>query len=144
MNPKVVTRRDAESLNVLGVEHVIHVGGDESGGTIVFAELVIPANMGIPRHVHTREDEIFHVLEGEVLFGIGNREIAGAIGTTVFGPRNVPHSYAAANGRSVRMIVTITPSGMEPMFRELSRLPAGAPDLARVAEIVGRYGIAFA
>lgn len=34
-------------------------------------------------------------------------------------------------------------AGIEPMLVELSQLPAGPPEMSRVVEICGRYGITF-
>lgn len=144
VQPKVIQSGHVEALNVLGVEHLIHVQGSESNGAIVFAELRLPAGAAIPRHVHTREDEVFHVIQGHVAFTLGEREAVVSPGTTVFGPRGLPHGFRAVGGSPARMLLTFTPAGLEKMFADLSRLPAGAPDLAKVAEMVGRYGISFA
>lgn len=144
MQAKIVRSENAKMLNVLGVEHVIHVSGPETNKAMLFAELRMPVGVGIPRHMHTREDEIFHVVEGQIAFTLGNRETTVGPETTVFGPRDVPHGFFATGATPARMLVTIAPAGLEAMFEELSRLPAGAPDLSRVGEIVGRYGISFA
>ena len=143
MQPKIVHGEEAVILNVLGVEHVIYVRGDDTRGTVLFAELHIPADKGIPPHIHTREDEIFHVLEGDVTFTIEDHETTLGPRSTVFGPRCVSHGFRAAGGRSARMLVTIAPSGLEAMFEELAHLPPVRPDMTRVVEIVGRYGVSF-
>jgi len=144
MQAKIVRSENTRMLNVLGVEHLIHVSGPETNNAMLFAELRMPVGVGIPRHMHTREDEVFHVVEGQIAFTLGNREKMVAPGTTVFGPRGVPHGFCATGSAGARMLVTIAPAGLEPMFEELSRLPAGASDLSLVGEIVGRYGISFA
>jgi len=144
MEAKIVRSENAKTLNVLGVEHVIYASGRETNEAMLFAELRMPVGVGIPRHVHTREDEVFHVVEGQVAFTLGNHETVVGRETTVFGPRGVPHGFCATGSAAARMLVTIAPAGLEAMFEELSRLPAGAPDLSRVGEIVGRYGISFA
>ena len=143
MQPKVVSGHEAVVLNVLGIEHVIYLGGESTGGALVYAELRIPPYMGIPRHVHTREDEVFHILEGDAAFTVGDRETTVGAKATVLGPRNVPHGFRAALGRPARMLVTIAPAGIEAMFQTLATLPGGPPDMAHVAQIVGRYGISF-
>jgi uncharacterized cupin superfamily protein len=45
-------------------------------------------------HVHEREDETWFVLEGEYTFEVGGQTFRAGPGDYVFGPRNVPHSYA--------------------------------------------------
>ena len=43
-------------------------------------------------HVHPY-DEVFHILEGNAEFTVGNRKFIAAEGAIVIGPANVPHSY---------------------------------------------------
>lgn len=143
MKSKITSSRQAMVYDVLGIEHIVHVGGSESDGTISFAELRVPAGAGIPRHYHAREDEIFHVVEGRVDFTVGNEALTADIGTTLFAPRMTPHSLTAADGRPARLLITLTPSGLEAMFAEIDKLPKGPPDMAVISEIVGRYGISF-
>lgn len=140
MRPMIVKPADVRPLNVLGVEHIPHVTGSDSNGALVVLELRMPAGLGIPLHVHTREDEVFHVLTGELEFLLDGRTQTASPGVTVFGPRNVPHGFRAV-GCPASMLVTIHPSGIEPMFVELAKLPPGPPDLQRVSEITGRFGI---
>lgn len=144
MKPKLVRPVDAERLVILGIPHLIHIRGTDTYGDLVFLETTIPAGVGIPPHVHTREDELFHVTRGEVEFLLDGRTVMAGPGTTVLGPRNIPHAYRAAGGEPASMTVTIRPSGIEAMFTALASLPAGPPDLARVAEICGAYGVRFA
>jgi hypothetical protein len=57
-------------------------------------------------------------------------------------PRGVAHGPAKSEQpHSACAMLNIAPDGIEERFIELSRLPPGPPDLARVAEICGRYGI---
>ena len=143
MQARIVNGRDAETLNVLGIEYAVYTSGRETDGALTFAELRMPPGAAIPPHRHTREDEVFHVVEGQVAFTLAGRETTVGPGTTVFGPRGIPHACRTAGAGAARVLVTIAPAGLEAMFAELSRLPPGAPALARVAEIVGRYGISL-
>ncbi|MFL5957927.1 MAG: hypothetical protein ACJ756_10795 [Solirubrobacterales bacterium] len=42
------------------------VPSDSTGGQITVFRYTAPGGFAPPRHVHTREDEVFHVLEGHV------------------------------------------------------------------------------
>lgn len=141
MQPTVVQSGSIRALNVLGITHHLVLTGDQTGAALLVLDMPLADGAGIPLHVHTREDEVFHIAEGRIVFTIGDRETTLGPGATVFGPRHTPHAFQAQG--PARMLVTIAPAGMEAMLEELSRLPAGPPDLARVGEIVGRYGISF-
>ena len=61
----------------------------------------------------------------------------------VFLPRNVPHAFVTVGPGITRSTVSAFPAGIELMFYELGGLPPGPPDMAKVLEICGRYGIRF-
>ena len=143
MLPRYVTIDDAACFNVLGIDHRLRLTGGDTGGLFTLIEITPPANAGIPPHVHTREDEVFHVVEGSAEFTLDGRTRTVEAGTTVFAPRNVAHAFRSGPA-GARVLVAVYPAGIEDMFAELSRLPAGAPDFARVADVCGRYGIRFA
>jgi len=77
-----------------------------------------------PLHLHEREDEIFHVLEGEVRLRIGETEATARAGDIVVAPRGAPHSYRVESDHA-RVLVIATAGDFEAMMREVAR-PAGA------------------
>src|SRR4051812_37518118 len=46
-----------------------------------------------PPHVHTREDELYYLIDGEATFLAGSQEITGGPGTFIFFPKGVPHAF---------------------------------------------------
>ena len=86
-----------------------------------------------PRHMHHREDESFYVLEGEMTFFVGDETIKATPGTLVFAPRDVPHSFTI-DSDEVRMLVLISPAGLEGFFKACS-VPAPAMTLPPVAAV---------
>src|SRR5262245_12640728 len=63
----------------------------ETGGALAVLETLAPKGAEPPIHLHEHEDELFVVIEGEVTFVCGGRELRGGPGTTAFLPRGVPH-----------------------------------------------------
>jgi len=103
------------------------VTSDSTDGQIAVFRYTAPGGFAPPRHIHTREDEIFHVLEGEVAFEVdGRRQLAGP-GTTVWMPRGVPHGFRIESPVA-RIIGIITPGEYEHLFRDLG-VPAPARTL---------------
>jgi len=74
-----------------------------------------------PGHVHTREDESWYVIEGELEFQVGDEEATAAPGTLVYAPRNVPHRYHVSKAPA-RYLLFFTPGGIEPLFAEVAEL----------------------
>lgn len=85
-----------------------------------------------PRHVHAHEDELFHVLEGQVTFEIGGERTTARAGDTVWAPRQVPHAFRV-DSPVARMLITITPGEGERLFAEFS-VPAETPGLPPLGE----------
>jgi mannose-6-phosphate isomerase-like protein (cupin superfamily) len=56
-------------------------------------EFLAPQGHGSPLHVHYREDEWFYVIEGALTFWVGGQTIEAILGSFVYGPRGIPHTY---------------------------------------------------
>jgi mannose-6-phosphate isomerase-like protein (cupin superfamily) len=93
-----------------------------TGGALTVFRATMPEGFGPPRHIHTREDEVFLVEDGEALFDVDGRILTAGPGTTVFMPRGVPHTFRVQSPVS-RMLGFMTPGGFEELFRNLG-MPA--------------------
>jgi quercetin dioxygenase-like cupin family protein len=99
----------------------------QTGGTFSLIEITMRRGLEPPLHVHSREEEAFYVLEGEVEFELdGERTLAGP-GAFVNIPRGVTHRFAAHTEVS-RMLSIFAPGGAEEIFRDFS-VPAREPGL---------------
>jgi quercetin dioxygenase-like cupin family protein len=47
--------------------------------------------MGVPRHTHTREDEVYYVLSGELQIIVGDEVFILREGDSLVAPRSIPH-----------------------------------------------------
>jgi quercetin dioxygenase-like cupin family protein len=140
---KVVPATAGQVLSILGEQVVLKLAQPDTAGQFTLLEQFNTPGSGIPPHIHTHEDETFLVLEGRVEFNIGGDTHTLGAGDIAFAARQVPHTFRVVSDTPARMFITLTPSGIEGMFRELAQLPAGPPDLAQVAAICGRYGVSF-
>jgi quercetin dioxygenase-like cupin family protein len=141
--PKVVPAAAGTPLTVLGDRLVFKLTSPDTNGLFTLTEQFNEPGTGIPLHCHSREDESFLVLEGQVEFVVGPTTTLVEPGGLLYAPRNIAHSFRAVGATPSRMLIHIWPAGLETMFQELSQLPAGPPDLGQVAAICARYGIAF-
>ena len=126
--------------------------GEDTHGQFALIEAVARRGNVPPPHIHHREDEIFYVLEGEIVVSVGDRTIKGTAGTMVFLPRDVRHSFTIESEQS-RMLILLTPAGLEGWFKEFSLPapsmtlpPADEPeyrDVQSMLEAAPRYGLEF-
>ena len=141
--PKIVRGDEGKKVNVIGDQQTFKLTGKDTNGLFTLIEEVNPPGTMIPPHVHTKEDEIFKVLEGELEVTVGGETTILKAGDLAFAPRNVPHTWKVVGDQDCKTILSVFPSGLEHMFTELGELPPGPPDFPKVAEICGRYGITF-
>ncbi len=120
---------------------------DQTGGSIAISEsyAVNAATEFPPAHVHTREDELWYVMEGELKFQIGDRIAAAGPGTLVFAPRSVPHNYIVSKAPA-RWLLMLTPAGLDPLFPEVDELrkrlrPGTAEFRDKLEEMRAKYGV---
>ena len=69
-----------------------------------------PGGPSPPRHVHSRHVESFYVLEGELTFTAGGRELQAEAGSWVQVPPGIPHTFAFSGTGPVRFLNLHTPS----------------------------------
>jgi mannose-6-phosphate isomerase-like protein (cupin superfamily) len=107
-----------ERLSFGDVEIHLKATAETTDGAFTIFEERDPVDT--PLHVHENEDELFHVLEGEHVFEVGDREIHAGPGDLVFAPRRVQHSLRRVVPRTGRLLVLTSPAGLEGFFRELA------------------------
>ncbi len=143
LQPKIVKNNEGHLLNVLGDNQNIKLTGQDTNGQYTLIEQNNTPGVAIPPHVHENEDEVFQVLEGQVEMNIGDKMTTLNAGDLIFCPKGVPHSWKVVGEENARAMLSIFPAGLEGMFKELSELPAGPPDMEKVSEICGRYKLRF-
>ncbi len=136
---------------VVGNLVIFKISGEDSAGAFTLGEEITPPQGGPPPHLHTREDETFYVLEGELEFVVGERTISASAGSVVYCPRGLPHGFANVGSTPSRMAVIIAPAGLEKFFEEVgepvtdpSSPPEGPPDIERLVAVARKYGIKIA
>ena len=117
-------KRREERLVFGGITIVIRVSGEDSGGAMTVMEEVPPMS-DTPPHVHSREDELFYVLEGEHVFTLGEQEHRLGPGEAIFCPRGIPHAQRRVEPGVGRELVVFSPGGFEQFFRDLAEAERG-------------------
>ena len=143
LKSKIIRNDEGIVLNVIGdIQTHKLVGSDTNNQIVEWVDNLEPG-VGIPPHVHTKEDEIFRVIKGQIEIKINDKTTVLEAGDIAFAPKNIPHSWKVVGVEKAQMITSAFPAGIELMFNELHELPPGPPDFKNVSEICGRYGITF-
>ena len=117
---------------------------DETGGSLDLFEMVLQPNarMPVPHH-HETWDETVYGLAGVSTWRVDGRDVEVTPGQTVFIRRGVVHGFANPSGEPATCLCVLTPGVLGPgYFREIAALASGgAPDPAKIAEVMLRHGL---
>ena len=128
-----------------GVGVHFKIDGADTGGAISVVEHPFEVGALVRPHVHTREDEISIVLEGQIGFRSEDQEAVLGPGGYIVKPRNQVHAMWNAGSTPARMIEIISPAGFEGFFRGFADMnDAGPIDLDAVRELATEFGLPYA
>jgi quercetin dioxygenase-like cupin family protein len=128
------------------------LSGTDTGGAYCLLEVSLAPGMAVPRHTHTREDEVYFVLEGELEVTVGDKIFVLGPGDTLLAPRDIPHKLRNSGNTTNHYLLVFSPSGFE-KFIMATAVPA--PDNAvapteppavaiqNVHKLATDYGILF-
>ena len=108
-----------------GIYRIV-ASAEETGNALFAFEATEPPGGGPPLHIHTREDEFFLVLDGDVTFYIDGQVIRRGPGGSAFVPRGAAHCFRNTSDRAARLLVLFTPGDIEGFF-EYGAAVNGAP-----------------
>ena len=117
---------------------------DDTAGSLDMFEMTLQPNARMPiPHYHDRWDETIYGLTGISTWQIGGKEFDLAPGETVFIKRGVVHGFSNRTTEAASCLCTLSPGVLGPQyFRDIGELLAGgAPDPAKMKEIMLRYGL---
>jgi len=106
----------------------------------------------VSRHVHTREDETYYVLSGELEAVVGGEVFVLRAGDCLMAPRDIPHRLRNPGNVENHYLLIFSPPGFDEFLRVTAVF---APDstaseaesisvaVRNVREVAADYGIFF-
>jgi quercetin dioxygenase-like cupin family protein len=140
---------EGEALWFFGSLVTIKASAETTAGSLAVIEHLAPRGSGSPLHVHTREDEWFYVIEGELTLWVGGETIVAPAGSFAFGPKGIPHTFTVSS-EEARFLLVAEPAGFDRFVRAVGEpaqrleIPPPAtdpPDVAALTAIAAEYGI---
>ncbi len=118
--------------------------GADTHETVSFWEFTLPAGgQGPPPHVHHGHDELFYVVDGDLVVHTASEPLAVAKGSLVIVPRGAQHTFSNEGATTMRMVGTFSPPRFEHYFEELAKEIASRggqrPDPSVIARLYGKY-----
>lgn len=132
-----------ERISFMGMDLVWKLDRDVSSTLLTFVQIAPPGG-GVPMHIHHNEDESIYLLEGSLVFQVGEDKFEVEKGGTVYMPKGVPHAFRITGDKDAHIlfILDLSPeSRYEDMFDGLVGL---APtDFDKIQEVCGRNNVEF-
>ena len=128
------------------------LSGIDTGGAYCLLEVSLAPGMAVPRHTHTREDEAYFILAGELEVIAGDKTFVLRPGDTLLAPRDIPHQLRNSGNVTNHYLLVFSPSGFEE-FIMATAVPApdnavaptepAAVAVQNVLKLAADYGILF-
>src|SRR5882762_5472248 len=137
MTPTIRTPTEGRTIAVVGDVYRFLATGEDTNGKYALWEAIVPPGGGPPPHVHSREEEGFYVLEGEITFTVNGERIVATAGVFANMPVGTPHSFKNESGKPAKMLISVAPGGLEKKFFEFDVSPASSspPPLVNPATV---------
>ena len=148
--PTLRTTTEGRTIAVVGDVYRFLATGEDTNGKYAFWEAIVPPGGGPPPHVHSREEEGFYILEGEITFQIGDERVVATAGMFANMPIGMPHSFKNESNLPAKMLISVAPAGLEQMFFEVgvpaeqgatTAPPPTKAEIEKLMAIAPKYGI---
>jgi mannose-6-phosphate isomerase-like protein (cupin superfamily) len=148
--PTIRPTTQGRTVAVVGDVYRFLATGVETDGKYTLWEALVPPGGGPPLHVHSREDEGFYILEGEITFTIDGERVVATAGMFANMPIGTPHAFKNESPKPARMLITVAPAGLEQMFFEVgvplqegetNALPPTQEEVKRLVAMAPAYGV---
>lgn len=148
--PVVRAPGEGRTVAIVGDAYRFLAVGAETDGKYAFFDAIVPPGGGPPPHVHSREEEGFYVLDGEIAFYVDGERVIARAGTFASMPIGTPHSFRNESDRPARMLILVAPAGLEKMFLEVGTVladgattapPPKSEEIEKLLRIAPKYGI---
>jgi quercetin dioxygenase-like cupin family protein len=148
--PRFLPVDDGLSIWWMGDDRItFQATSEDTGGAYAFWIDEPPGHVGPPKHVHSREEEGFYVIEGEVKFWAGDVEAVLTKGDFIALPKGIPHSWVNTSVGDAKLITFTAPGGNEGFFLTLGGSGVGAPGpratlpLSEINARTRRFGVTY-
>ena len=148
--PVVRTSAQGRTVAIVGDVYRFLATGEDTNGKYALWEAIVPPGGGPPPHVHSREEEGFYVLEGEITFTVDGERVVARAGTFANMPVGTPHCFKNESDRQARMLISVAPAGLEQMFFEVgvplaqgatTASPPTKDEIEKLLAVAPRYGV---
>jgi quercetin dioxygenase-like cupin family protein len=152
MDAVIESLGSAPRVLLVGDIYTLLLTGEQTGGRFALIHSNVSPGFGPPPHRHTREDETFYVLSGEVTYYLGEVAHVLRAGSVLYIPRDVPHHFKNTGNVLAEFLIQVSPAGSfdkyvravgEPVPENYRPAPPTAEHIEKVLSRGPEFGIEF-
>lgn len=98
---------EGERISFMGMDLVWKITSEMSGGALVSFVQIGPPGTGVPMHIHHRDEEYIYLIEGELVFRLGDETFEVHAGDVVYMPKGELHGFRIAGDNPARILFTL-------------------------------------
>ncbi|MEM6473033.1 MAG: cupin domain-containing protein [Planctomycetota bacterium] len=141
--PRIARSRPFDAGHNVGQSGHCLLYGSDTAGAHSLSVAILRRGSEAPLHVHSREDETFFVIEGQIDARVGDEHHTLGAGDSIFLPRGLKHRLLCLSDEA-KLIMLLHPPGLENFFDDLDQKTAQGPvDPEEMKAIAMKFGVAI-
>jgi quercetin dioxygenase-like cupin family protein len=148
--PVICKPAQGRTVAIVGDVYRFLATGEDTNGKYALIDALVPPGGGPPPHVHSREEEGFYILQGEITFTTDDQRLVACAGMFANMPVGTPHSFKNESSKMAKLLISVAPAGLEKMFFEFgvplaegttTALPPTQEEIEKLLRIAPKYSI---
>lgn len=145
------TPEEGKAFWFLGALAIIVLTSEQTHNAFALQVITHPPGSEPPPHLHHKQDETFHILEGAATIICGDQTWSASRGDYVFLPRGIIHTFKVVGATPLKLEVITSPGdplGFEHFVEEMGEPaqtmtppPPAPPDIQKLVRLAAKYQI---
>jgi mannose-6-phosphate isomerase-like protein (cupin superfamily) len=138
----LIRATEGQRIQVLGDQVTIKVASDESPNGQAIVSVEVPPGSGTPCVTHAKEEEVYYLVEGELLMHTPTEKHLLQPGDMVHLPPLTPHGYRNPGDRPARFLAWTVGGPMDRFFVTMAERVHQLPqDLEAMQAVLAEFGV---
>jgi len=138
----LIRNTEGQRVQVLGDQVTIKVASADSPNGQAIVSVEVPPGSGTPCVMHAREEEVYYLVEGELLMHTPTEKHLLHPGDMVHLPPLTPHGYRNPGDKPARFVAWTLGGPMDRFFLAMAERVHNLPqDLEAMQAVLAEYGV---
>ncbi len=142
---------EGKAFWLLGALAIIMLTSEQTQNAFALQIITYPPGAEPPPHLHQKQDETFHILEGATTITCGDQIWSASTGDYAFLPQGIIHTFKVVGATPLKLEVVTSPGGplgfeyfveeMGEPAQTMTLPPLEPPDIQKLVTLAAKYQI---